>query len=518
MRSATLKRAGRLLQSGSAAAALTAAASWLQAQPITTPEATNGRTFFVEPSLTVRETLTNNIGLTTTDRQSDLITEVVPEIRIRSNGGRVRGFFDYAPTGLLYARNSSSNTVLNALNAMVTAEAVPNWAFIDVNANISQQAISAFGRLSTDPALLNNNRTEVRTLTLSPYVTGKFTDLADYEARATQTYSRDTSSATSDYDSTEVKAQLTGPSSTRLLNWSADATGNAIQYQGGRRLEDDRVRAFLYVTPDPQLRLSLIGGREANNYFSLERQQATTSGLGADWRPSERTRVSLQQEKRFFGSSHSYIFEYRTPRTVWRYSDINDIETSFGGPSLSSVGTAYDLFFAQFASVQPDPALRSQLVDAFLQANGISPATPVFAGSRTSTVLQEHRQELSFAFQGIRDTVLFSATQTRSSRVDSVSRVLDDFLNGNLVEQRGFVAQWSHRLTPLSALNAVGLVNRTSGSQVAQSSILRSINLIWTGQLAPRIRASAGLRHSDFSSSSNPYKETAVTADVRLQF
>lgn len=497
---------------------LAATASAVGAQTTVGPAVNIGRTFSIEPRLSVAETLTDNIGLTTSNRQADLITEVTPGFLVTSNGGRVRGFLDYALTGLAYIHNSSSNTLLNALNAKVAVEAVEKWAFLDVQANISQQAISAFGTISPDPNLINKNRTEVRTLSISPYVTGRVVDFADYEARVTQIYTRDSETSTSDNDSTEALVRLVGPSSHRLFNWSADASGHWITYSGGRRIEDNRLRALLYATPYPELRFSLIGGYESNNYFSLEKQGESTPGLGVDWRPSERTRVSFQQERRFFGNSHSYLVEYRTPRTAWRYSDVSDVSTSFGAPTLGSQGTAYDLFFAQFASVQPDPVLRARLVNEFLLANGLSASTPIFSGSLTSAVTQERRQELSFALLGIRDTVVFSAMQTRSRRIDQVSEVIDDFSNGNVVRQRGFTVQGSHRLTPLSTINLVALVDRTSGNEASQSTTLRSISLIWIGQLAPRTQASLGARHSSFSSPVNPYGESAITARLTMRF
>jgi len=162
--------------------------------------------------------------------------------------------------------------------------------------------------------------------------------------------------------------------------------------------------------------------------------------------------------------------------------------------------------------------LRATLVNNFLQANGIAPTTPVFGGSLASAVMLQRRQELSFALLGIRDTVTFTASQSDARRLDTVVVVADDFANGNNLRQRGFSVNLAHRLTPMAALNLIASMDRTGGSTAAQSTKLRSISLAWSGRLGPHSSGSMGARHSVFDSPTNPYKETALTAGLTLQF
>ena len=497
---------------------LALAATGLHAQTATPAEGASGRAFSVVPSVSISETLTDNSRLVSFGRQSDLITQITPSVRISSTGGRVKGFLNYSLSGLAYARHSQVSNFQNSLSALANVEAVENWAFLDASADISQQSISAFGTQSADPTLVNSNRTEVRTYKLSPYVRGQLADLASYEARLTHTAVSNSSTAASNSSNDEARLRLGGDSPLRVLSWSADATRQVIDYRVGRRTEDDRLRGELHFAIDPQLQLTLIDGRESNDYVSLDKQSHSTPGWGLDWKPTERTRISVQREQRFFGNSHTYDLEHRTPRTVWSYRDTRDISTGFGQPTAGSLGTAYDLFFAQFASRQPDPALRATLVNNFLQANGIAPTTQVFGGSLASAVMLQRRQELSFALLGIRDTVTFMASRSDARRLDSIVSVADDFSNGNNVRQRGYSVNLAHRLTPLSALNLIASMDRTSGSTAAQSTRLRSISLAWSGRLGPHSSGSLGARHSVFDSATNPYKETAATAALSLQF
>jgi len=491
----------------------------VHAQPDAGPgEGAARRGFSITPTLSVTETLTDNALLSSSDRRADLVSQVSPGIRMSSTGGRFRGFLDYSLTGIVYANNSHGNDLQNALNGAFNVEAIEKWAFVDVSANISQQLISAYGTRSADSTLINSNRTEVRSFSVSPYVSGRLAGIADYEARVRLDVTRNSTTEAADSKSSLAALRITGDSDGQRVSWSADASHQAYDYTGSRRTEDDRVRGSLYVPLNPQLRVSLIAGVESSNLSTLDKETHSTPGAGIDWYPTERTKLSGQYEKRFFGSSHSLIFEHRTPRTAWRFSDIEDIVTGFGQPVAGQAGTAYNLFFSQFASIQPDPVLRAALVDEFLRVNGIDPTTQLFPGSLAQAPTRQRRQELSFALLGIRDTITFAASQTRGVRVDPLSTAVDDFANNNLVRQRGLSVTMGHLVTPTAGLNLVVSVDRTSGSTDAQSTTLRTARLHWTDQFGPRGGYSLGIHHSSFSSPLNPYTETGAIATLALRF
>jgi uncharacterized protein (PEP-CTERM system associated) len=260
-----------------------------------------------------------------------------------------------------------------------------------------------------------------------------------------------------------------------------------------------------------------VGGHESNNFVSLDKKGHNISGLGVDWRPSERTTASASIERRFFGNSHSVVLEHRSPRSVWSFRDTRGVTTGFAQPTLGSRGTAFDLLLAHFASLQPDPALRAHLVDNFLQANGIPPTAVLFTGSLTSAVTLERRQELSFAMLGIRDTLMLAASQSEARRLDTVVAVSDDFANANNVRQRGLQLDWAHRLTSRSALNVLASLVKTTGTANVASTNLRTFALNWTSQVGARTNLSLGGRHISSSSSISPYTESALTATLSFR-
>ena len=212
----------------------------------------------------------------------------------------------------------------------------------------------------------------------------------------------------------------------------------------------------------PQLVVTATAGQEGNNYNSLARETNLTTGQGIQWTPSPNANFSASRQTRVFGQSHTINFGYRTGRTAWSFTDSQDVTNSPSQSGLTSLGPIYDLYFAQFATVEPDPVKRAELVNAFLQANGINPNAIVVSNFLTSAVSLQRRQDLSFTLLGVRDTITFTASRTETSRLDTISTAIDDLANATLIRQTGLSVSYAHRLTP--AGQGVTVTTRSTSS------------------------------------------------------
>lgn len=472
----------------------------------------------VVPRISISEVLTNNVGLSSTNPQADQITQISPSIRATVDGARVQAYLDYSRNELFYAQDSSPQQSQNALNTFGTLEVIDNWAFLDFSGNISQQAISAFGAQSIDNTSVNANRTEVSTYRLSPYVRGRLGSVANYEARYSRTVSSSDAAVGSDVATVDAAAKVGADRAFGNLGWSADASQQKADYSAGRETQSDRLNLGLSYAITPQLSVSGRVGREANNYTTVDKQNYDTSGVGVNWSPSERSRLSASLDHRPFGDAHSVSFEHRTARTAWRFSDSKDVSTTPVQTGLSSLGSVYDLLFSQFASLEPDEIKRAQLINAYLQTNGISPNTPVISSFLTSTVSVQRRQDLSFVLLGVRDTVTFAVTRSESRRLDTVTTSVDDFTTSPLVRQRGFSFNYAHRLTPGYSLGVLASQQDTTGELSVQDSRLRLLSIQLTGKVGKNAAASVGVRRVVYSSVTAPYGETAITVSLSVQF
>ena len=474
--------------------------------------------FLVVPRVSVSETFTDNVSLVNTGQRAEQITEISPGISISGNSGRVKLYFDYSLHQTLYAQGSSGRRSQNALNTSGTVEAVENFAYIDFGGNISQQAISAFGSQSPSNVSINPNFAETRGFRLSPYLRGRLSTFADYEARYSVTTNRSASALASDVTTKEALVKLSGRSTTANLGWGLDASRQNIDYRAGRFTEADRLNATLTYAVAPQLNFSVSGGQEANNFTTVEKKSSFTSGFGINWVPWETTKLSASRQNRSFGESHNVSFEHRTPRTVWRLTDSKDISVTPGGIGFTGLGSVYDLYFAQFASIEPDPVLRAALVNNFLQANAINPNVSVVSGFLPSAASLQRRQDISFALLGVRDTVTFIANRSEGSRLDSLAVANDDLSISGVVRQTGLSVSYSRRLTPDASLNVLGSLQKATDGLGLQNTSTKSVNLSVSTRLTRQSTAVLSARRVVFESSAAPYTESAITGALNVQF
>lgn len=478
----------------------------------------------ITPSIAVNETATDNVALSSTQKKGDLITDISPGISIDGSGGRSKLHLSYQLHNLFYAQDATRNNTQNSLNASGTLEALENWLFIDASGVISQQSISAFGGAtsSTVNTNVNGNTTETSTYRISPYIRGTLGSLADYQVRYNLSTTSSKSSLAFGSDTTELIATLKGATTRVNLGWLLDASSQNVRYDSGRSNEADRLRGVLTYRFDPQFRVSLIGGREANNYLSLSKEAHTIRGAGFDWAPTERTQISARRESRFFGNSNSFSFSHRTEGSAWKISESKDAVIQSNQQSTVGLGTFYDLFFSLFSSAEPDPERRAALVNSLLLSVGIPANTQIPGGFLTSGVTLQHRREMSFALLGARNTVAFAATQSDSQNlsqgVGTGFLAGEDFSNAQNIRQRGASINWSHKLTALSSLTGVfsRMISTGTGTTTLETT-QKMMNLNFSTQLGPKTSAGIGARRVVVDGTTN-YSENALTGTLSHRF
>lgn len=478
------------------------------------------RTMSLVPRLSLETSWSSNVRQGQgTGEGSDFVASVQPGLRLAANGDRLKGYADYSLRRLFYASNSSLNRSENALRAFGTAELAENFAFIDVSGNISQQAISAFSPQPGNDLGASQNRTETSVYRVSPYVRGLIGDWANYQARYSRTATRSKSSlVASDHDADDLSLQVSSASQLRGLGWMLDLNRQEVDYDNGRSFESDRARLYLNHAVSPQLTLSVFPGWESNNYLSTDKDSNATLGGRVQWAPSERTSLSALLEKRFFGRAYSLSAEHRTPRTAWRYSNSRDASATPNQNVTTSLGPLYDLLFFQFASIEPDPVARAQLVQAYLIANGLDGSTSVDLGFLVSSVSLARRQDLGLTLIGRRDTLSFLLAQSETSRLTQTT-LSGDLGSSAFVRQHGFSISYSRRLTPQASLNVLASQSRSAGdNSAALHSNSRSLNLSLSSRLGEHVTGTLAVRRTLSDSSLTSYSESSVRAGVSMQF
>jgi uncharacterized protein (PEP-CTERM system associated) len=445
---------------------------------------------------------------------SDGVLQLRPGVQLASRSGRVRGTLNYSLDVIQHTDRAQGSALRNYLNAAFTAEAVPNWAFVDAAASISQGTLSAYGQQSVDGVQANGNRTEVASLSLSPYVKGSLAGLATYEARlnGSATSTRDFPAG----DSTSSGGSLSLASSSRgIIGWGLSASRQRTGYREGRASSSDVATASLIGRPDPELTLTLRGGQESNDVIGLGRTTYGNYGAQAVWTPTVRTTVDLGADHRYFGASHHVLIEHRYARSSFRLSSSRDSATpNVNGASNSQVVSYYQLLDLIYTSSTPDPTARDQRIRDELRAAGIDPNAVAVGGPVNSAASLLNRQDLGWTYSGLRTTFSLLAFASSSSVIDTASAVSGD---ANY-RQRGYTLTVSHRLTPTASASFSGSDLKTLANGARAGSDLRSLSLNLTEQISRRVSASLAARYTVLSGSTNPYHESSLSASVGVRF
>lgn len=505
-----------------------------------------GGGFHVTPTLSAQFTLTDNVNLTATDKQSQLLFGLAPGIQISGgSSGRVRGSLSYSLGGYFYMNDPGNSNLYNNLNASGTAELWEERLFVDASATISQQYVNPFGTQSADPGLNNSNQTEVTTLSISPYLKGQIAGQVDYAGRAYYSTTLSGTSAAPNSESYGGILSFSGTTRWTRLGWGLNASYRAIGFSDGRTEYDQLSWVALHYAVTPELQLTARANHEQSNITSLQGTTDSGFGGGVQWNPSPVARLVLEYDQRIFGSSHLYFLEVRSPRTIWTISSTQGLSNGQGGagqgffgfaapgtsapaggstvydPSAGANGqpiTAYTLLFNQFASVQPDPTLRAQLVNNFLRANNINPDSTLFVGYLPSQVTEQLAQNASVAWLGIRSNVILNVYQTQARNLSPLSNPSNNFAGGDPIRWYGGSASWSHQMTPTATLSVNFSGQRTASDGGGQSSNLWFGTVSWSNQVTRRINLSVTARRQVFDSTTSPYNESALLAIATMTF
>ena len=292
---------------------------------------------------------------------------------------------------------------------------------------------------------------------------------------------------------------------------------SALNYSTSRPTHTDR----LVVTgdaslPEADLKLALRGGHEQSDLTTLQSKASTVWGLSLDWTPTNRTKLNASLDNQGYGRTHQLTFEHRLSRSILRM--VSSRQLSNGSQTNGAIaGSVYDLYFAQFASQVPDPALRALRVTQFLIDNNIDRNLPA-SSFQTAAASLVSRTELSIAYEGVRDTVTASLFCSDTSRIDRIAVVADDLSGGQHVKQTGYNLNLGHRLSPDATLNLISSVSSSKGTVAGQSSRYGQLSLQWSQRTSRNGTVSATLRHSETQTAAVRSAENAATASLNVVF
>ena len=197
----------------------------------------------ITPTLNLKETYTDNVRLTQDNEKSDFVTQINPGISLIGTGPHLKVDARYVMQNIFYAKENSENAINHQLHALANAELLDDLFFVDANASISQQNISSFGQQTTDNTNITNNRTNVKTYSISPYLLNHFQNFASSELRYTHdSVSTDgtgsaVSSGLSNSQSDKILMSLKSGTDFRTLGWGLNYNKQRIDFNSSQTVD-----------------------------------------------------------------------------------------------------------------------------------------------------------------------------------------------------------------------------------------------------------------------------------------
>ena len=483
------------------------AASWL-----CLPAGAQG--LVVVPSVSITETLTNNVDLSAAQMRADFITQISPGLSVSARSGGLQGSLAYSLNGLVFAKDTSQNSIYHSLSSSGKFSMLEGRVGVDVLANAGRQVVSAFGVQSASATQFGGNQAQVFSYSLAPFWAGRLIGGVNYQTRLTFTQSTSDAAGGSG-DAMALNGSVGIDGRIGPLGWGVDASRLSSQNELRPRSHNNRLFGSLNYSPAIDLLLALRAGTESDDLRSGRSERTATWGVGMTWMPGPRTSVRMDLDRRFFGRSHAVTMSHRMARTMWTFTDTRSLETS--GISGRGALSNYDFFSQQFASIS-DASLRDVLVRDLLAARNLDPSgRELAAGFLTNGPTVQRSQNLSATYQGLRSTFTVLAFQT-SSRSAALSGNGDEQAGANAVRQQGLSLSLSHRLTPGASIVVSVSQQKTKDSGSLAGNDLKTITATWSAKLGPYSNVTLGVRHADADSDLNPYQESAVIGSIRMQF
>lgn len=456
--------------------------------------------------------------------RADVTFRTAPSIGLRRNSGRLRFAGQYSPVVLGFLNDTREESLFNVLNATGSYEVVDSRAFIEGKALISQAFLSPFGSQPSEFATGSLNRTEVRTLNLSPYVKGRFGDGGSYLLRSDNSYTSFTAQSTLSITTTGVSGEVSG-SKGSLVSLGANGYYTLSSYGSGANLTNQSASLRASLNADPEFVPFVTAGYESNEYF-LTTFQGPRYGGGFKWQPSPRTSVDIGVEKRYFGTSFNVDMSYRTRLSLWslrayRTDRVTPIAGGFGFSPVSTREFLTNLLRSQYT----DEAERQIAVERLI-STGLLPSTLTQQSALSSPrVLLLEGFEPSVAITGARNTALVTVYWRRNTPIsgNGALNVTDVFNTVNGFEQVGASLSWTHQFTPQTSSNA-GVDQfstksiRANALQPADLTTDQTVfRIFFTHDIAANTTATAGVRFTRLVSESSV--STTIEARERvLQF
>ena len=248
------------------------------------------------PYLSLTESYTDNLRLSATNEESELVTTLTPGFSLNRDGPTHSLNLDYQESYLFYREESGEETTQRRFNLASQHQLVRGSLFFDLTGSIQRQQADLTASEDTEVGLIEQ-RTESQSYRLNPYWLKKWGGVMQSRLDLSADGVRYPQSANEESDAVGVGLNLQSGNAFSNSNWSLDYRREKVEYQTLNPQEMERLGvAYRYAT---RSQLGLIAhydkeedltAKDADADFRHESWQA-----GLEWRPTTRLQLSIER-------------------------------------------------------------------------------------------------------------------------------------------------------------------------------------------------------------------------------
>jgi hypothetical protein len=467
-------------------------------------------------SVKTAATYTDNVCLSTDNKQDQWVATVTPSGSVRADGNRAN-----LNVSASAEANSLTNSELKSqdcggqygdreqfsprLSGSADAILIENWLFIDANTSISQNEVSPFVSGGNDSLNRTGNTNTTYSYSVSPYISRRFKDFAILDLRYTWDDQYNSTDVVGDSSQERVNASFGSVPGVSKLSWGLQGDYSKVKYsdrpgrdtnQDNRDSELKSAQFNLGYQLNRFWQLNGFYGDEWNDFVSSRDDiDGTYWDAGLRWTPNARTTVEVGNGHRFYGDSPRFAINYSHKRSALRADYARTVTYSRDIRTLDDTPPF-------------DPDLG--------QPPGLNPGET----SLTDSPILDERFTLGYTYRGLRSRFGLSAFQSdQTSLGDSL------FENFNETSFQGISATVSRDLARQMSVSAGANWNEQKPKNNIGTGLLAKSET-WTGtlglskQLGQKTSMGVDYQYTDRSSDSdfNNYTENRITVNLTVNF
>jgi len=460
----------------------------------------NGGEWRITPFAELRETVTDNVGLSEDDRTLDLISTTEAGASVRGDGARANVTFDFAGSFDKYVERTDLDGFRYRALGLASMEVVEDLFFVEARGAVQQESLDRDTTPGTDRTI-EENASQVVNYSVSPHLNSRFGGWADGELRYRFSEQRfiepDTGGTTDQPNGAQThqgSATLTSGQEFGRLRWTL--RGDTTRTE---REDDDLFRPYSalataeYAVTRQWIPLARVGIDEIVSDDLDDDRSGLTWAVGLRVVPSPRSSLEVTYGRRF-----------------------GDGDLSLSGQFAPSPAITVQAQISQSAQTQQG-RLGNNLANLVLSDTGdlIDPSTGTIVDPnqtdfdfRDRTFVQQ-RANLSFlgSFQRTNASVSFFYTTREFDQPQEEEKLI------------GSSATLTHALSPTLDVSLSFNHSQVTQALAGDDEDLRlGFGANVDVELGPTVRLGVGYRRTQFSGGTEDFVENVGFVTVRKEF